>query len=308
MAAAEGRSRRHRRMRRRGQRDQRRNEAAAARSAASPISSLLAWFAISPLSVWAGHYRRGTCIFESRFVSPVVKRSHMTHEDGGPAVGDPDEMIAPASGPCPGWSMGMHILPRRRWISPRDLEGANAPGGDGAPCRCGVDPRQGWRDLTVVHLIDGPVEPRDRGSRRVLQVDAWFREGLPRRGSGDVGERPRLQPKRERAGSSWSVTGRGKAWVRSQTSMRRRWGRPWRRREEHEGQGRGTHHGPRSPVGSSGGSRLHRRRAVLSDHDLEMLGARGGCWVPTVVQMEATISQLGERSSGGRLLIEVSRT
>ena len=42
----------------------------------------------------------------------------------------------------------------------------------------------------------------------------------------------------------------------------------------------------------------------LSDHDLEMLGARGGCWVPTVVQMEATISQLGERSSGGRLLIE----
>ena len=72
---------------------------------------------------------------------------------------------------------------------------------------------------------------------------------------------------------------------------------------EHEGQC-GTHHGPRSIDGSSGGVDSIEHGLFLSDHDLEMLGARGGCWVPTVVQMEATISQLGERSSGGRLLIE----
>ena len=107
--------------------------------------------------------------------------------------------------------------------------------GDGAPCRCGVDPRQGWRDLTVVHLID---EVPASGAPRSRQPAGpagrpWFLEGLPRRGSGRRGGAA-VQPKREQAGSSWSVTGRGKAWVRSQTSMRRRWGRPWRRREEHE--------------------------------------------------------------------------
>jgi len=42
----------------------------------------------------------------------------------------------------------------------------------------------------------------------------------------------------------------------------------------------------------------------LSDDDLVLHGALGGSWVPTVVQMEATITQLGERSSGGRLLLE----
>jgi imidazolonepropionase-like amidohydrolase len=42
----------------------------------------------------------------------------------------------------------------------------------------------------------------------------------------------------------------------------------------------------------------------LSAEDLESLGRRGGSWVPTVVQVEAVIAQLGERSSGGRLLLE----
>ncbi len=42
----------------------------------------------------------------------------------------------------------------------------------------------------------------------------------------------------------------------------------------------------------------------LSAEDLGALGARGGSWVPTVVQVEAVIQQLGERSSGGRLLLE----
>ena len=42
----------------------------------------------------------------------------------------------------------------------------------------------------------------------------------------------------------------------------------------------------------------------LSARDLEVLGERGGSWVPTVIQIEAVIEQLGERSSGGRLLTE----
>jgi imidazolonepropionase-like amidohydrolase len=42
----------------------------------------------------------------------------------------------------------------------------------------------------------------------------------------------------------------------------------------------------------------------LSTGDLEALGDRGGCWVPTVLQVEAVIAQLGEGSSGGRLLLE----
>ncbi len=42
----------------------------------------------------------------------------------------------------------------------------------------------------------------------------------------------------------------------------------------------------------------------LSEEDLEVLGARGGMWVPTVLRVEETIKQLGETSSGGRLLSE----
>lgn len=42
----------------------------------------------------------------------------------------------------------------------------------------------------------------------------------------------------------------------------------------------------------------------LSETDLALLGERGGMWVPTVLQIDAVISQLGADSSGGRLLRE----
>lgn len=42
----------------------------------------------------------------------------------------------------------------------------------------------------------------------------------------------------------------------------------------------------------------------LTDDDLALLGARGGMWVPTLIRMEAVVAQLGENSSGGKLLVE----
>ena len=42
----------------------------------------------------------------------------------------------------------------------------------------------------------------------------------------------------------------------------------------------------------------------LSDEDLQALGGRRGIWVPTLVQVEVLIRQLGAESSGGRLLAE----
>jgi imidazolonepropionase-like amidohydrolase len=42
----------------------------------------------------------------------------------------------------------------------------------------------------------------------------------------------------------------------------------------------------------------------LEEGDLAALGARGGMWVPTVNRMEAVVRQLGEASSGGRLITE----
>jgi imidazolonepropionase-like amidohydrolase len=42
----------------------------------------------------------------------------------------------------------------------------------------------------------------------------------------------------------------------------------------------------------------------LSEEDLVQLGARGGMWVPTIIRMEAVVAQLGEGSSGGKLLVE----
>ena len=42
----------------------------------------------------------------------------------------------------------------------------------------------------------------------------------------------------------------------------------------------------------------------LSPADIASLGARRGMWVPTIIRMEAVIAQLGETSSGGKLLVE----
>ena len=42
----------------------------------------------------------------------------------------------------------------------------------------------------------------------------------------------------------------------------------------------------------------------LTEEDIEALGSRRGIWVPTVIQMEAVIRKLGETSSGGRLITE----
>lgn len=42
----------------------------------------------------------------------------------------------------------------------------------------------------------------------------------------------------------------------------------------------------------------------LAEADLGQLGARGGMWVPTILRVEETIRQLGEGSSGGKLLAD----
>jgi imidazolonepropionase-like amidohydrolase len=42
----------------------------------------------------------------------------------------------------------------------------------------------------------------------------------------------------------------------------------------------------------------------LEETDIELLGARGGMWVPTVLRVETTVRELGPESTGGRLLTE----
>lgn len=42
----------------------------------------------------------------------------------------------------------------------------------------------------------------------------------------------------------------------------------------------------------------------LEEDDLGRLAERGGMWVPTVLRCEATLTQLGEASSGGKLFLE----
>lgn len=42
----------------------------------------------------------------------------------------------------------------------------------------------------------------------------------------------------------------------------------------------------------------------LTSEDLEVLGRRGGAWVPTILRMEAIMEMLGSDSSGGRLIAQ----
>lgn len=194
-------------------------------------------------------------------------------------------------------------------LNPGDLEGAASRASMALGAGVALILDKGWRDLTVMHLIeDVPASdrPEIEAAGVVLAVEDGFWEGFARHVAPNaIGEAAALAAE-EGAGwvkliGDWPRKGMGPVVNFEEAALR-------------EAVVAAREHGARVAVHTMAretpsmavraGVDSIEHGLFLTDDDLVALGARGGCWVPTVVQMEATISQLGERSSGGRLLIE----
>ena len=224
--------------------------------------------------------------------------------------GDPDEVIAPGFWALPGLVDGhAHLARSTVDLGPGDLEGAATSAAMALRAGVGLILDKGWRDLTVVHLIDQvpPAErPEIEAAGVVLAVDGGFWEGFARH----------VAPRDIRQAAEMAAK-EGAGWVKLIGDWPRKGIGPAANFDEAglgEAVAAASEQGARVAVHTMArevpsmavraGVDSIEHGLFLSGDDLEMLGARGGCWVPTVVQMEATISQLGENSSGGRLLIE----
>jgi imidazolonepropionase-like amidohydrolase len=224
--------------------------------------------------------------------------------------GEPDEVISGDLWALPGLVDGhAHLARATMDFRPGDLEGAERRTATALRAGVGLILDKGWRDLTVVHLIDkipASQRPEIEAAGVVLAVDGGFWEGFARNvPPGAIGNAAAV------------AAAEGAGWVKLIGDWPRKGIGPVANFDEDElekavSAARG--HGSRVAIHTMArevpsmavraGVDSIEHGLFLSDDDLVLLGALGGSWVPTVVQMEATISQLGERSSGGRLLLE----
>jgi imidazolonepropionase-like amidohydrolase len=224
--------------------------------------------------------------------------------------GEPDEVISGNLWALPGLVDGhAHLAQERLDFRPGDLEGAERRTAMALGAGVGLILDKGWRDLTVVHLID-KVPPSQRpeieAAGVVLSVDGGFWEGFARNvPPGGIGD------------AAANAAAEGAGWVKLIGDWPRKGIGPVANFDEDElakAVYAAREHGSRVAVHTMArevpsmavraGVASIEHGLFLTDDDLVLLGALRGSWVPTVVQMEATVTQLGERSSGGRLLLE----
>jgi imidazolonepropionase-like amidohydrolase len=224
--------------------------------------------------------------------------------------GEPDEVISGDLWALPGLVDGhAHLAQDTMNFRPGDLEGAERRTAKALRAGVGLILDKGWRDLTVVHLIDkipASQRPEIEAAGVVLAVDGGFWEGFARNvPPGSVGNAAAV------------AAAEGAGWVKVIGDWPRKGIGPVANFDEDELEkvvSAARAHGSRVAVHTMArevpsmavraGVDSIEHGLFLSDDDLVLHGALGGSWVPTVVQMEATITQLGERSSGGRLLLE----
>jgi imidazolonepropionase-like amidohydrolase len=168
---------------------------------------------------------------------------------------------------------------------------------------------KGWRDLTVVDMIDRVDEamrPDIEAAGVIYSVAGGYVQGFCREvAPGGVADAVR----------EGAVSGRG--WVKLIGDWPRRGLGPVANFTEPElttavavaeelGARVAVHTMARDVPSMAVRAGVHsiEHGLFLTEADLGALGARAGMWVPTAVRVEATIAQLGADSSGGRLLRE----
>jgi imidazolonepropionase-like amidohydrolase len=168
---------------------------------------------------------------------------------------------------------------------------------------------KGWGDVTAIDLIDrvpASQRPEIEAAGVMLAVDGGYIEGFPRIvAPGEV----------ELTVAKAAVEGRG--WVKMIGDWPRKGVGPMANFSESElkkavavaaanGAQVAVHTMAREVPSMAVRAGVHSidHGLFLDAGDLDLLGSRGGIWVPTILRMEAVIRQLGETSSGGRLIKE----
>jgi imidazolonepropionase-like amidohydrolase len=168
---------------------------------------------------------------------------------------------------------------------------------------------KGWRDLTVIDLID-KLEPEERpdieAAGVILSVDSGYVDGFCRNvAPGGIAA----------AVEQAALEGRG--WVKLIGDWPRKGIGPAPNFTEDELAGAvetAALHGAKVAIHTMArevpsmavraGIHSIEHGPFITADDLSDLGSRGGMWVPTVLQIDALVRQLGPDSSGGRLFRE----
>ena len=224
--------------------------------------------------------------------------------------GTPEEVTPADSWALPGLvDAHAHLARETLDFRPGDLQGAERRATMALEAGVGLVYDKGWRDLTVVRMIDelpAKERPEIEAAGAIYAVDGGYWEDFARHiPPGGI----------RQAVSQAAVEGRG--WVKLIGDWPRKGVGPrsnFTEEELAEAVAVATEHESRVAVHTMArevpsmavraGVHSIEHGLFLSPEDLETLGARAGIWVPTVLRVEAVIRQLGAESSGGRLLAE----
>ncbi|MGA8040575.1 MAG: amidohydrolase family protein [Acidimicrobiia bacterium] len=228
----------------------------------------------------------------------------------GPSEGDASEVVGEGLWALPGLTDAhAHLARETLDQKPGDLEGAKQRARGALDAGVGLVLDKGWDDLTTVELIDTVPQaerPVIEAAGRICTVEDGYWPNFGRVvDSGDF-ERVMIESARE-----------GRGWIKLVGDWPRRGIGPLPNFTEHQlekavaiAEASGArvavhtmaHEVPSMAVRAGVHSIEHG--LFLTEEDMGALGARGGSWVPTVVQVEALIRQFGVESSGGRLFAE----
>jgi imidazolonepropionase-like amidohydrolase len=224
--------------------------------------------------------------------------------------GTPDETTPADCWAVPGLvDAHAHLARDQMDFAPGDLPGAERRAALALDAGVGLIYDKGWRDLTVVRLIDelaGTERPEIEAAGAIYAVEGGYWEGFARNIEPGAIESAVAEAAAEGRGwvklvGDWPRKGEGPRPNFSEDEL----ARAVAVAEAHDSKV-AIHTMAREVPSMAVRAGVHsiEHGLFLSPEDLETLGARAGIWVPTVLQVEAVVRQLGAESSGGRLLAE----
>lgn len=202
-----------------------------------------------------------------------------------------------------------HLAAADLVYAPGDLESACVRAREALAAGVTLVLDKGWTDDTAVRVaerLEPGRRPEIEAAARVIAVEGGHFPGFAREiDPADIGEVARAEARA------------GRGWVKVIGDWPRRGAGPLANFDEAqlrqavaaagESGARVAIHTMARDVPSiavSAGVHSIEHGLFLSESDLPSLGERRGMWVPTLLRTEATLAQLGEGSSGGRLFVE----
>lgn len=249
-----------------------------------------------------------------RFVLAAPLAEVLTRDvvDGrwAPAEGDADSVIGEGLWALPGLvDAHAHIAVERLDYEPGDFESAVQRARDSLAAGVTLLLDKGWRDLTTIE-VERRLPPEERpdieAAGRIIAVEEGYFPGFA------------IEARPEDLGALVAAeAAAGLGWVKLIGDWPRKGRGPVANFDESElrlavevaemSNSRVAIHTMAREVPSmavAAGVHSIEHGLFLTEADIRALGARGGMWVPTIRRVEATIIQLGEESSGGKLLSE----